>query len=843
MKGIRRAAALFLIPLLVVLMAAPVMAAPGNGTPKTNQEHEAWLVLDPVPATTDAGTVTITGKVAGNFNMTVRNGSFVKEFVAKGHFSVEVDLFAGENPIKISGIDKAGRLLNYELSVTKSGGEDPQPQLFLSARVNGTLQSDGQSQAQLEVTVAKSTGGVADTYTSPISVSSSDPNSLVVVESPVTPSGGVAYFPLRAGTAYGWVSLTITAPGLTSTTLPVQVEQAPPTDLHLSLSLTGSLQVGSLDQATLTIAVLDPANQPFAGFHDPITLETSDPDIVQVPVRTVFAVGGVATSSLTAGTLPGAATVTVRGPGLTPATISVTVSPAPAPVLTLTWSSVGSLRAYSQSQMMVTMQVVNAATGAPVTSFTDPITVTSSDPAAARVLMSPAVPVNGAATTYLASGTSSAPATITLTAPGLTGVSFTVTPKPPAPSSLALGLEGVLVAGSPSLATLTVTVLDAGGQPVPAYNQPIGFTSSDTNVLVVTASPVTPSNGVASTVLAAGTTAGTAIVTVTAPGLSPVNLAVTVEPPMPPHLSMVVIGSLVANNQSLATLNITVVDENGTIARTFAEPLHFASSAPEAVQVVTPVVVPANGVATVTLKSGSAAMPATITGTATGLQDSAIVVTPAAQVPTHLTLTADPLNLGMGSSSVGKLYLGLKDQTGIAMLQLASPLQLRLTSSNAGAVHFGGGQSTLDVTMTSTTALVALYGGTGVGSSNISGMALGGGLSSDTVTVNSIETGVPYQFAIDSISGARVGQAQVVTVRLLDVFGFQVSDGFGTADSTVSVRNPDGSTTVLGTVSMVNGYGTLTFTPTMAGQYSLTAEGSWWGYPLVPGGTGFTVAP
>ena len=703
--------------------------------------------------------------------------------------------------------------------------------------LNGTLKVGDPTEASLTVRVLDATGQAVTDYSEPITLTSSDTNVVAVSQPSVAPERGVAAFTLSAGNSHGTVTLTVSAPGLPDNSMSVTVAQP---DLRLDVSLSGTLQVGSSTAAILTISALNAEDQLYTAFTGPIWVSTSNPNVVQVSSTSVRAVDGIATVELTSWTLADTAEVTVGASGVSAVSIPVTVAPAPALDLGLALVVEGSLEAYSQSQATVMASVIDLNTGNVYGKYADAIAFSSSNPNSARLLSNSVIPINGVATAAAISGTSHSPATITVTAPGIPSSSVTITPFPPGPARITLVVDGALVVGGQSEATVTATILDAAGQIAKNFTDPIDFTSSNPDAVRVTNDYVFPENGVATATLAPGTVAGTATITASAPGLPAATMVVTAEAAMAPHLNLRLNGELVANNQSTATLTVTVLDAQGDVDRGFANPITFASSNPEAVQVVSGTVVPSNGVATVLLKAGSVASPAEITGTAQSLEPSAITVTPAAQVPSHLTIIADPTFLYLGGNYKGVLHLALKDQTGTAMLQVSEALQIQLTSSNEYVAHFGDLQGALAVAMTTPTLGVTLFGGIEPGETMITGSAANANITTDSVSVRGDFVPSPDSLLVETAQVVVAGSSQIATIRILDAYGNPMSDPTASARVRVTRRNPNGTTEILGTIDVENGYGTLQLTSTVPGEYRLTAQ-SVGGWPLSPGETTYTV--
>lgn len=313
MRGLRRAAALALILVLVALAVSPTVAAPGGATPKTNEAHESWLVMDPVPATTEATSVTLSGKVAGNFDMKVVNGSFVKEFAAVGYFTVEVALFAGENRIQLSGIDRAGRLLNYSAAVTTPIDDNQEASELLVEVGQNTLVANGLSTMMIRALVLDANGDTVPSYNQPISVTSGNTAAVTVLTPAVLPQGGIAVITLKAGTVPEPSAITVTAPEVGSYTFTITPAGQVGGRLAVTTS-TASLPVGG-SSGTLTLRLKDAAGQDVYTLTAPMRVQLTTSN----PAAAAFPTGGMteftmttptATVQVTSGLVAGTAVIT-----------------------------------------------------------------------------------------------------------------------------------------------------------------------------------------------------------------------------------------------------------------------------------------------------------------------------------------------------------------------------------------------------------------------------------------------------------------------------------------------------------------------------------------------------
>jgi len=173
-------------------------------------------------------------------------------------------------------------------------------------------------------TVQDTYGNTVTTATNPITFSVSGvagsftPNSM---ESPITPSGGIATSSFTATTA-GTATITVTAAGLSSGSAVLSVTLAQPTKLALTPASTSTRTAVAV---TYTAAILDANANVVPSATNPITFSVSGVSGSFTPASPVTPQNGVAMTSFTA-TTTGTATVTASATGLTSATATLTVS-------------------------------------------------------------------------------------------------------------------------------------------------------------------------------------------------------------------------------------------------------------------------------------------------------------------------------------------------------------------------------------------------------------------------------------------------------------------------------------------------------------------------------------
>ncbi len=431
-------------------------------------------------------------------------------------------------------------------------------------------------------TIALSLGVVAPAGGVTVSLTSSNTATATITQSVFIPAGFKigAINPQITGLAFGTTTLTASAPGFSPDIRSVTVA------LNASFPASESIPLTAANPVTLTLS----APAPTGGLT--FTLSSDNTLIATVPPSIIVPAGSTSVSVPVTGVSFGSTTIRADSPGIAEATTTVKVQPS---------LGVGSVT--TGAGLYVTDNIsLGAVSSPPVT-----VTVTSSNPAVA--LLSPSATSVGSASISFSNVTNIVPpfyvqgqaagtASITVSAPGYNNGTGTITVDPVG-IILSNGLYiATTTTSAPTSLSLTTALLDPvslavvsyTGTPNPgtgAFSIPV--TSSNTAVGTITTSPVvftagsvsattsfTPV-GVGTTTISLGTQpagftatsssgylSGTATVSLPAvTGSTPLNVNIT-------NLTTGV-GVYVSSNASLsvipsAPVNVTITSSNPAVA-------------------------------------------------------------------------------------------------------------------------------------------------------------------------------------------------------------------------------------------------------------------------------------
>ncbi|MBM3134004.1 MAG: hypothetical protein FJZ89_01685 [Chloroflexi bacterium] len=557
---------------------------------------------------------------------------------------------------------------------------------------------------------------------------------------PVTGSttNGVATATLISGVIAGTALVTATADSRSGSTN-VTFTPGPAASVVLVAEPT-SIPIGGLT-AALTATVRDQyANLVANGTL--VTFTTNLGSIAELPPRPTT--GGVATATLTSGTLMGTATVTatvdaISGtttvtftPGL-PFTVTLTANPASVPVGGVTSTLIAT----------VTDQYTNLVADGTMVTF-------------ATSLGSVAPPIQtttgGVAIVTLTSGNIAGTATVTATA----GTAWATTPVTFTPLSaftvtVTAAPTSIVIGGNQ--ATITATVVDQHGNRV-GDNTPVTFTTSLGSVAPPTR---LTTGGVATTTLTSGNIVGTATVIALVDGrtgttnvqflaAAPFTVTVTASPTsIPVSVGTATITATVTDQYGNLAANGTVVYYQASLGGTFNPPTSTTIS----------------GIATSTLTAGNIAGTATVTATA-GTAFGTTPVTFTAGAPFTVTLVASPTTTVVGTPA--DLTATVRDQfnnliSGVVVYYQASPGSTAPPTSTTSAAGVATSTVTsLIVGPTVVTATADSRWGTAI-------VTFTPGLPF-TVTLVAVPPSIPIG-----------GSTSTVTATVVDKYGNRVTDG------------------------------------------------------------------
>lgn len=254
-----------------------------------------------------------------------------------------------------------------------------------------------------------------------------------------------------------------------------------------------------------------------------------------------------------------------------------------------------------------------------------------------------------------------------------------------------------LYSNVPSYTSITVTVLDHEGSPM--ASQLVSVTSKNPSIATVPASAITNSQGQVVVPVNAGSVAGSTQIVVSAGALKK-SLSVTTTIDQPAKMTISSPNALVAGGTSSDTLEVTVQDASGV---TLPQDTVTATSADSQVATITPSAVTGpNGIASLTVTSGTKAGMATLTfqvGSVT--QTANVQVTPGS--PASVVLQSGVTSIPADPSETATIQAGVADAYGNpvpnATVQFTSSAP-NVLSVTPNAVTGADGIATVTVTPT-----------------------------------------------------------------------------------------------------------------------------------------------
>jgi hypothetical protein len=286
---------------------------------------------------------------------------------------------------------------------------------------------------------------------------------------------------------------------------------------QLSFSAT-NLTIAPGGQQALFVTLPYGVDAPAGGLT--IQLLSTDPFVAEVPASTtILANSGGIGFYVTAGPLPGPATIFGFAPGYPGIFANVNVTSTPAPTLAFSSSSLSVGAGSQQSLFVITSPA------APVGGIS--VALSSSNTLAAQVPLSVPIPAGSTSAGFFVTGVAPGTATITGTAAGFLPITSLVTVTPAVTTGISFNQTTLTVAtGSRGILFVTLPY----GVQAPAGGLTLTLNSSNPLVAIVPATITIPgtSNGVGFYV--EGLTAGTTTITATAPpSFGPITSTVTVN--------------------------------------------------------------------------------------------------------------------------------------------------------------------------------------------------------------------------------------------------------------------------------------------------------------------------
>ena len=438
----------------------------------------------------------------------------------------------------------------------------------------------------------------------------------------VTDATGQASTTLTLGTTAGKNTATATAAGLLGS--PITFNETGQAGSATQIAIvSGNKQQGAVSAPLanpLVVLVTDVNNNPVANFNVTFAVAAGAGKLSATAVPT--GANGQASTSLTLGPVATENDVTATATGLTGSPLMFSELGVASPATQIALVSGNAQNGVAGSALATPfIVVVKDANNLPVQGFNVTFLVATG----AGTLSATAVPTDatGQAKTTLTLGKTAGPNSVTATATGLTGspITFTATGTAGAATQIAMssGNNQAGVAGSALANALVVVVKDVNNNPVSAFNVTYAVATGG-GALSVTAA-VTDANGLASTKLTLGKTAGPNTVTATATGLVGSPITFTETGNVGPATQIAIVSG---NNQAgtagsaLATALVVVVkDVNNNLVA--GNNVTFAAATGGGTLSATVVATGANGQASTALTLGAAAGANTVTATATGV--------------------------------------------------------------------------------------------------------------------------------------------------------------------------------------------------------------------------------
>jgi adhesin/invasin len=700
-----------------------------------------------------------------------------------------------------------------------------------------SLTADGSGTSTLTFTVRDAQGNPVPSQA--ISLSSSGTANTGLPASGTTDAAGV-FTATLASTRAESKTVSAVAGGVTKTAGVTFVAGPASATTSMLVASPASVPADNASATTLTLTVEDAHGNLVAG--QAVSLASSGFNNVLSSASGNTDAGGVFTATLRSSTAQTKTVTATVGVFVETADVVFTVG-VPSSAHTSVVASPASVTADGVSTTSLTVTVEDAQ-GNPV-----PSQVVSLASTGSGNIFAPATGSTNAAgvfSTTLASSVAEAK-TITATAgpaTATTSVSFVAGAPSGGTTTLAAAPTSVAADGS-SQSTLTVTVLDAQGNPV--AGQAVSLAATGTNNTLTPASGTSSAAGVV-TATFASTTAELKTVTATLGGISKTaDVTFTVPTISTTNSSLVASpNALVADGTTSTTLTVSVRDASN--AAVVGQTVTFSGTGTANAFSATSGVTDASGLLTVTLSSTKAEAK-TLTATVNGASLTAAVTFSAdAPVSAQTTLSASPTSLTADNTATTTLTVTVKDANGnpvpgqsVTLASSGSANTLTPTSGNTDAA--GRLTATLRSSVAETKTVTATAGAI-VKTTNVTFAAgapsaatstftasptslTANGTSTSTVTVTVLDAqGNPV--ASQAVSLASSGTANTFTPASgsTNAAGVFTATLASTRAEAKTVTATAGSLTKNATVTFVAGAPSGTTTTFVAGPSTVIADGA-----------------
>ncbi|MGC5169034.1 invasin domain 3-containing protein [Microbacterium sp. DT81.1] len=721
----------------------------------------AAVITGPTGAT--ATQPTFTGTAVPASTVTVREGSTpLCSTVANGAgawscLSGTTFTRGSSHTVQASQSDSTGQV--YPLSATFSFTVIAAPDAARStiAASPAVIAADGLATSTVTVTLLTASGAAMTTGGDTVTVGTT----LGSVTAPTDNGNGTYTSVLTSSATQGTATVSFTVNGAAGTnTASVLFAGVPDPALSTITAAPLALVANGTSTSTVTVSLIEVDGDPVANGGDQVTITSTLGSVGAVTdngngtyraTLTSATAVGTATVSFTVNTVPGTDTAAVdfvAGPA-DPGTSTIAADPAAI-----------AADGGSRTDSTVTVTALDANGNSAGEGSNLVVTTTLGDISATTD--------NGDGT-YSATLTSGVEGTATVGftvagTPGTSTVSVLVTAVPSTANSTIVADPAEITADGASQSTLTVTLVDANGDPVGA-----GVSLVEVFPSAGTAGPVVNNgDGTYTAVLTSATSAGTATVDFAIDAtLSPNEATVTFVAGVPDPATSTIAADpvqLVADGTSVSTATVTLRDANGNPVTVGGDDVQVTST----LGLVGATTDNGDGTYTATLTAPTTPGTATVgftLNTVTGTDTAAVQFVPGPADPGTSTITATPVELPADGTSESEITVLLLDANGNPVPTGGDTVEITTTAGTIGSTT-DNGDGTYSATLTAPTT---------------TGTATVGFLLNTVTATDTVDVGFVPDVPDPTTSAITVSPAELV------------ADGASTSTVTVTVRDANGN--------------------------------------------------
>ncbi|MBD3920384.1 S-layer homology domain-containing protein [Paenibacillus sp. PR3] len=649
---------------------------------------------------------------------------------------------------------------------------------------DNTLTADGTSQTTVTVTLKDAHGNAITNGGSSVAIIATKGSI-----STVTDKGNGTYTAkLTAPTTTGesTVSATVGSVAIVSTAKVQFVPDAASTATSTVIVGNGTLTADGTSQTTVTVALKDAQGNALTNGGATVAITAAKGTISAVTDNG----DGTYTATLTAPTVVGTSKISAKiGSNVITSTASVQFTPgAPAAATSTVAVDHSTLTADGTSQATVTVALKDAY-GNAITTGGSSVTIASTKGTVGVVTDQG----NGTYTAELTTPTTVGNATITASVGGSAIASTASVQFVPGASSAATSTvtvnDNTLTADGTSQTTVTVSLIDAHGNPIANGGESVAITATKGTVSAVT----DKGDGTYTATLTAPTTAGTSTISAKI-GSSAIAATASVQfvPGAPSTAaSMVALddNALTADGTSQTTITVTLKDAHGNAITNGGATVSVAATT----GTVSTVADQGNGVYTATLTAPTTVGTSTISSMINGgaiASTASVQFVPGAPSTATSTVAVDDSTLTADGTSQAIVTVTLKDAYGNSIASGGATVAITASNGSIGTITDKGNG----------TYTAALTAPTTVGTSIISA-TVDGSLITSTASVNFVP-----------------GAASTATSKVTVGNGTLTADGTSQTTVTVALKDAQGN-------ALTNGGATIAITATKGAVSAVTDNG------------------